>query len=57
MVISISALFVLLVAAVSTSNQAMLRDVLVDIDFDGENYFIDAADVKESVYDLGYRKD
>jgi len=57
MVISISALFVLLVAAVSTSNQAVLRDVLVDIDFDGENYFIDAADVKESVYDLGYRKD
>lgn len=52
---SIIGLFVLLVAAVSTSNEVLFRDVKVRIDA-GEHLFVSQDDIKESIFDLGYIK-
>jgi cell division protein FtsQ len=57
LVVSIAALFVLLVAAVKTSNDAVLKDVIVNIDYSGENFFLEETDLVDAVYDLGYHKD
>jgi len=56
-VLGVSALFVLLVAAVSTSQNARLEHVVVNIDFAGENFFIDQKEIEETVFDLGYSID
>jgi cell division protein FtsQ len=50
-------MFVLLVAAVSTSHNAVLKNVVVKIDYAGQNYFIDKEEVEETVTDLGYGLD
>jgi len=50
-------MFVLLVAAVSTSKNAVLRDVQVRIDYQGENFFVDQEEIRESVLDMGIYKD
>ena len=55
--LSIAALFVLLVAAVSTSREAKLKKVLVNIDYAGEHYFVEKEDIEEAIFDLGYLKD
>ena len=39
-------MFVLLVAAVSTSHNAVLKNVVVKIDYAGQNYFIDKEEVE-----------
>lgn len=52
--IGLLALFVLLVAAVSASQQTIFKEILVKIDHGNENYFIDESEVKETVSDLGY---
>ncbi|MEQ9187059.1 MAG: hypothetical protein RLP15_04940 [Cryomorphaceae bacterium] len=52
---SIIGLFVLLVAAVSTSNEVLFRDVKVRIDA-GEHLFVSQDDIKEAIFDLGYIK-
>ncbi len=56
-VLGVGALFVLLVAAVSTSNNARLKQLTVNIDFAGENFFIDKKEIEETVFDLGYAID
>ncbi len=56
-VLGVVALFVLLVAAVSTTNDTRLKQVVVKIDFVGENFFIDQKEIEENVFDLGYRID
>lgn len=47
-------MFVLLVAAVSTSHNAVLNDVVVYIDDAGGNFFVSSDEVIETVSDLGY---
>lgn len=49
-------LFVLLVAAVSASHNAVFTDVSVKIDHGNENYFIEESEVEETVTDLGYEE-
>lgn len=55
--LGVGSLFVLLVAAVTTSNDAVLKRVLVDIDYGGENYFVERDEIEEAVFDLGYIPD
>jgi cell division protein FtsQ len=47
-------MFVLLVAAVSTSHNAALNNVVVTIDDAGGNFFVSADEVVETISDLGY---
>ena len=47
-------LFVLFAAAISSSSDSVLGDVIIDIAYAGENYFIDQEEVRETVLDLGY---
>ncbi|NQV52031.1 MAG: hypothetical protein HQ500_02560 [Flavobacteriales bacterium] len=54
--LSIASMFVLLVAAVSTSNNVLFKKVMVRIE-GGEHLFVSQDDIKEAVYDLGYIKD
>lgn len=56
-VVGVVGLFVLLGAAVSSSNHAYLRDIAVDIDFGDEAFFITNDQVTEVVTDLGYMID
>lgn len=56
-VAGVTLVFTLLVAAVTTSQDAVLRDVVVNIDFVGENFFIEQEEIEESVFDLGYQRD
>lgn len=56
-VLGVAAVFVLLVAAAATSGEAVLKRVLVSIDYAGENFFIEADEVKQTVFDLGYIQD
>ena len=43
---AVVALFVLLVAAVSASNEIRLKHVVVKIDYAGENFFIDEDQIE-----------
>ena len=56
-VLGVVALFVLLVAAVSASNETRLKHVVVKIDYAGENFFIDEDQIEETIFDLGYSID
>lgn len=56
-VAGVVSLFVLLGAAVSSSNHAYLREVDVSIDFGDEAFFITKEQVEEVVNDLGYTAD
>lgn len=47
-------LFLLFGAAILSSSDAVLTEVKVNVDYAGENYFIDRQEVEESVLDLGY---
>ncbi|MEX2597151.1 MAG: hypothetical protein WEC59_09515, partial [Salibacteraceae bacterium] len=52
--IGVTLIFVLLVAAVTISQESVLRAVVVNIDYAGENYFIEKEELEESIFDLGY---
>jgi cell division protein FtsQ len=56
-VAGVALVFTLLVAAVTTSQDAVLKDVVVNIDYVGENFFIEQEEIEESVFDLGYHRD
>lgn len=54
--VSVTIVFTLLVAAVSTSQEVLLTDVIVKIDFAGEHYFVEQTELEEAIEDLGYTK-
>lgn len=54
--VSVTLVFTLLVAAVSTSQEVLLADVVVKIDFAGEHYFVEQSELEEAILDLGYIK-